>query len=99
MLHIIGKRGKGVTILDTSSWKEETVNVNTLEQMRATGVQVLENVPIVTPEALKLKTLGLAEIVLNGGGYLKGIRGNGKAQFKTYPMFAGVCLYFVIQII
>ena len=30
MLHIIGKRGKGVTILDTSSWKEETVNVKHL---------------------------------------------------------------------
>lgn len=93
MLHIVGKRGKGVTILDTSSWKEETVNVNTLEQMRATGVQVLENTPITTPEALKLKTLGLAEIVLNEGGYLKGIRGNGKAQFNLSDVCRGLSVF------
>lgn len=93
MLHIIGKRGKGVTILDTSSWKEETVNVKTLEHLRESGIEVLENTPITTPEALKLKTLGLAEIVLNGGGYLKGIRGNGKAQFNLSDVCRGLSVF------
>ena len=93
MLHIIGKRGKGVTILDTSSWKEETVNVKTLEHLRESGIKVLENTPITTPEALKLKTLGLAEIVLNGGGYLKGIRGNGKAQFNLSDVCRGLSVF------
>lgn len=92
MLHIVGKRGKGVTILDTSSWKEETVNVNTLEQMRATGVQILENVPIVTPEALKLKTLGLVEIVLNEGGYLEEIHGTAGVQFNLSDVCSGLSI-------
>ena len=90
MLYVTGKRGKGVTILNTSSWKEETINVKMLEHLRESGVQVLENEPITTPEALKLKTLGIAEVVLNELGYLQELRGNGKLKFNLSDVCRGL---------
>lgn len=90
MLYVTDKRGKGVTILNTSSWKEETINVKMLEHLRESGVQVLENEPITTPEALKLKTLGIAEVVLNELGYLQELRGSGKLRFNLSDVCRGV---------
>lgn len=90
MLYIIGRRGNGVTILDTSSWKQETVNVKTFEHLRETGVKFLENTPIITPEALKLKTLGIAEVVLNKYGYLEELRGSGNQRFNLSDVCRGL---------
>ena len=90
MLYIICRRGNGVTILYTSSWKEETVNVKTFEHLRESGVKFLENTPIITPEALKLKTLGIAEVVLNKYGYLEELRGSGNQRFNLSDVCRGL---------